>query len=166
MVYDADFGYSIEGDPTAWDGWRLHTLAGEVNDGNAHHAFAGVAGHAGLFSTASDLQVLLQLLLDEGEAGARTLLSAETVTRFLTNTGDGQALGWQSPAFAPDGSFMHTGFTGTFVLGEPISGMALVLLTNRQNGGVDAGGSYPDVGPLQRAVTAALVGGNQPPSGP
>lgn len=159
MVHDPDFGYRIDGDPNAWDGWRRYTLRGEVNDGNAHHAFQGIAGHAGLFSSAADLQVLVQLLLDEGSYGGRRLLGTETVDTFLTSNSEGQALGWQSPDYAPEGSFTHTGFTGTYVLGVPDAGLAVILLTNRQNGGVDAGGAYPDVGPLQRAVAAALLGG-------
>lgn len=158
MVYDADFGYRIPGNPAAWDGWRLRTLVGEVNDGNAWHAFRGVAGHAGLFSTARELGVLLQLLLNRGEVGGRRSLSPETVATFLTATGDGQALGWQVPDYAPAGSFAHTGFTGTWVLGVPARGLAVVLLTNRQNAGVDERGTYPDLGPLQRGVAEALLG--------
>lgn len=158
MVHDTAFGYRYAGDPDAWDGWRRYTLLGEVNDGNAHHAFRGRAGHAGLFSTAGDLSVLLRLLLDGGEAGGRRYLAEETVRAFLTTTGDGQALGWQVPSWAPEASFAHTGFTGTFVLGVPSRGLAVVLLTNRQNVGLDASWSYPDVGPLQREVVAALTG--------
>jgi CubicO group peptidase (beta-lactamase class C family) len=158
MVHDPDFGYAIDGDPTRWSGWRRYTLSGEVNDGNAHHAFQGMAGHAGLFSTAGELGVLLRLLLEGGTAEGRRYIDESTVERFLTDTGDGQALGWQLPGFAPSGSFSHTGFTGTFVLGDRTSGLALVLLTNRQNGGVDGTTQYPDVGPLQRAVTAAFTG--------
>lgn len=158
MVYDPDFGYRIPGDPAAWDGWRGRTLVGEVNDGNAWHAFRGVAGHAGLFSTARELGVLLQLLLGRGEVGGRRYLSPETVETFLTPTGEGQALGWQVPDYAPAGSFAHTGFTGTWVLGVPARGLAVVLLTNRQNAGVDERGLYPDVGPLQRGVAEALLG--------
>lgn len=157
MVHDPDFGYRIEGDPERWSDWRRYTLVGEVNDGNAHHAFDGVAGHAGLFSTAADLDVLLRLLLGQGEMNGRRFLSAEIVRTFLTSTGDGQALGWQLPAYAPEGSFGHTGFTGTFVLGVPGEGLALVLLTNRQNVGVDEFTQYTDVGPLQRAITEALT---------
>jgi len=66
MVYDSTFGYRIAGDPNSWDVWRRYTLVGEVNDGNAFHAFGGVAGHAGLFSTARELGVLLQMLLEGG----------------------------------------------------------------------------------------------------
>lgn len=159
MVHDRDFGYRIEGDPDAWSDWRRYTLLGEVNDGNAHHAFGGIAGHAGLFAPAADLQRLLRLLLDGGVSRDGTrLVSGETVARFLASTGDGQALGWQLPGYAPDGSFGHTGFTGTFVLGVPARDLSIVLLTNRQNTGVDAETSYVDVGPLQRALVAALTG--------
>lgn len=162
MVHDPDFGYVIEGDPETWSDWRERTLVGEVNDGNAFHAFRGVAGHAGLFSTADELATLLQLLLQEGEVGGRRLLAPGTVRTFLTETVDGQALGWQLPSYAPAGSFGHTGFTGTFVLGVPTQGLAIVLLTNRQNVGVDAETQYPDVGPLQQAVTRFVTDTRSP----
>jgi CubicO group peptidase (beta-lactamase class C family) len=158
MVHDSTFGYRIEGNADAWNGWRRRTLVGEVNDGNAWHAFGGVAGHAGLFSTAADLQVLLGVLMNRGAPEGGRVLTAEVVTTFLTEQVDGQALGWQLPDYAPDGSFTHTGFTGTWVLGVPETGLAVVLLTNRQNGGVDGDDQYPDVGPLQRAVASALLG--------
>lgn len=158
MVHDSTFGYRYEGDPTAWEGWRRHTLMGEVNDGNAFHAFGGEAGHAGLFATAGELEVLLQLLLNRGEYGGRRYLRAEVVDTFLAPTGDGQALGWQTPDYALPTSFAHTGFTGTFVLGMSRQAIGVILLTNRQNKGVDRSGFYPDVGPLQRAVAAVLTG--------
>jgi CubicO group peptidase (beta-lactamase class C family) len=158
MVYDADFGYRIEGDPKAWDGWRSYTLVGEVNDGNAHHAFEGIAGHAGLFSTATELQHLLGVILGRGEIDGRRFLRTETVDGFLTAEGDGQALGWQIPDYAPASAFAHTGFTGTFVLGVVETGLGLVLLTNRQNVGVDGETQYPDVGPLQRTVARLVTG--------
>lgn len=158
MVHDRDFGYAIDGDPDAWAEWRHRTLWGEVNDGNAWHAYGGVAGHAGLFSTAAELGTLLRLLLDGGQHDGTRILSPDTLEEFLRSTGDAQALGWQLPDYAPEGSFGHTGFTGTFVLGVPHQGLSIVLLTNRQNLGVDADSQYPDVGPLQRQVTAALTG--------
>jgi len=158
MVHDTTFGYLIRGDPTSWDGWRRYTLVGEVNDGNAWHAWGGVAGHAGLFSTARELSKLLQLLVDRGESGGRRYLRPETVDAFLAPVVEGQALGWQVPGYAPPGSFTHTGFTGTWVLGVPSQRLAVVLLTNRQNLGVDERGLYRDVGALQRAVAQALVG--------
>jgi len=159
MVHDTTFGYRYYGDPDSWDDWRLRTLVGEVNDGNAHHAFGGVAGHAGLFSNAADLQVLLQMLVDGGEVDGRRVLQESTVTRFLTPVVEGQALGWQVPTGTPPGSFAHTGFTGTWVFGVPAEGLTVVLLTNRQNGGVGADGRYVDVGALQEGVMAALLSG-------
>ncbi len=157
MVHDPDFGYRIEGDPDAWSSWRERTLVGEVNDGNAFHAFGGVAGHAGLFSTAAEAARLLHVLLNRGSLDGTRYLDPSTVEAFLAPALPGQALGWQLPAYAPDGSFGHTGFTGTFVMGVPTEGLAVVLLTNRQNLGVDEETRYPDVGPLQRAVTRALL---------
>ncbi|MEZ4423607.1 MAG: serine hydrolase [Gemmatimonadota bacterium] len=159
MVHDTAFGYRIAGDPDAWSGWRRYTLVGEVNDGNAFHAWGGVAGHAGLFSSAADLDVLLQLLLDGGRSGQTRWIAESTVRAFLSPGPEGQALGWQVPEGLPPGSFAHTGFTGTWVLGVPAQRLSVVLLTNRQHGGVDADGRYPDVGPLQQAVTRALLEG-------
>lgn len=157
MVYDSTFGYRYRGDPTAWKGWRQQVLIGEVDDGNSYYANGGVAGHAGLFSTAADLRVLLDLLLDRGEYGGRRYIRAETVDAFLTRDKYENFLGWQSPAYLPPGSFSHTGFTGTYVAGVPRDRLAIVLLTNRQNMGTDARGYFPDVGPLQQAVAKALV---------
>ncbi len=162
MVHDPAFGYDIEGDPNAWNEWRRYTLAGEVNDGNAYYAFGGLAGHAGLFSTAGDLGVLLQLLLDRGSYRGRRYLVPEIIDAFLQPTGEGQALGWQVPDYAPAGSFSHTGFTGTFVLGVPERRLGFVLLINRQNVGVDERGYYPDVNPLRRAVAEALLESGEP----
>lgn len=157
MVHDTSFGYRYPGDPGSWNAWRRYTLVGEVNDGNAHHAHGGVAGHAGLFSTARDLARLLELHLRGGELDGRRLVSRATVSAFLTRTEYGQALGWQTPEWAPEGSFSHTGFTGTFVIGIPSTQLAVVLLTNRQHLGVDEDTRYPDLGALQRAVVEALL---------
>ena len=163
MVHDADFGYAIDLAPDAWDEWRAYTLVGEVNDGNAWHAFGGVAGHAGLFGSARDAAALVQLMLDGGSANGTELIRRTTVETFRAQQITGQALGWQLPDYAPRGSFGHTGFTGTFVLGVPDRDRVIVLLTNRQNPGVDEATQYTDVGPLQRAITSALT--TQPSGG-
>jgi len=161
MVHDSTFGYRYWGDPNAWTGWRHHTLVGEVNDGNAFHAFGGVAGHAGLFASAADLNRLLQLLLKEGGSveGRQRIFSSRTVRAFLSPALPGQALGWRIPPWAPPGSFFHTGFTGTFILGVPSRNLAVVLLTNRQNFGVDEETRYPDLTAFQRSVSEALLAG-------
>lgn len=159
MVYDSTFGYRYRGDPTAWNGWRHYVLDGEVDDGNAWYANRGIAGHAGLFATASDLRVLVDLLVNRGEYGGRRYITASTIDRFLTRDRYDNYLGWMLPPDLPAGSFAHNGFTGTYVLGVPKYGLSIVLLTNRQNMGTDARGYFPDVGPLDRAVAAAIVKG-------
>jgi CubicO group peptidase (beta-lactamase class C family) len=157
MVYDSTFGYRYLGDPTAWNGWRQYVLNGEVDDGNSFYANGGVAGHAGLFSTAADLRVLLDLLNDHGSYGGHQYIRPQVVDMFLTRDKYQNYLGWQAPATLSEGSFSHTGFTGTYVLGVPKYGLSIVLLTNRQNMGTDARGYFPDVGPLQQAVANAVV---------
>ena len=159
MVYDSTFGYRYLGDPTAWDGWRRYTLVGEVSDGNAWYANGGVAGHAGLFSNAADLHVLLELLLNRGEYHGRHYLRSQVVDEFLTRDRYGNGLGWMMSPDLPDGSFFHTGFTGTYVLGVPKYHLAVVLLTNRENMGTNAAGYYPDVNPLRDVVARALIDG-------
>lgn len=163
MVADDDFGYVCDEDPDAFQGWRSYTLAGEVNDGNAYYAHGGVAGHAGLFSTAADLHVLLEVLLNEGRHRGHSFLRPETVRTFLTPDAFGNGLGWGMAADVvgivdpPAGTFGHKGFTGTWAFAVPACNLAVVLLTNRQNVGVNADGHYPNLGPLQRAIAARLV---------
>jgi CubicO group peptidase (beta-lactamase class C family) len=159
MVYDSTFGYRYRGDPSAWNGWRQYVLSGEVDDGNSFYANNGLAGHAGLFSTASDLRVLLDLLNNRGAYHGRQYLRQEVINEFLTRDKYQNYLGWQAPRDLPAGSFSHTGFTGTYVLGVPKYKLSIVLLTNRQNMGPDARGYFPDVGPLQQAVSKAIVNG-------
>lgn len=159
MVYDSTFGYRYLGDPTAWDGWRHYVLNGEVDDGNSFYAFGGIAGHAGLFSTVGQLRVLLDMLGAGGIAKGRRMLSADVIGRFLTRDRYDNYLGWMLPSGLPEGSFSHTGFTGTYVLGVPKYGLSVILLTNRQNIGTDARGYFPNVAPLQDAIAKALVAG-------
>ena len=160
MVYDSTFGYRYRGDPTSWNGWRQYSLSGEVDDGNAFYANGGIAGHAGLFSTAAELRVLLDVLLGEGSYAGRRYLKRETVREFLTLDRYDNYLGWQRPRNLPAGSFSHTGFTGTYVLGVPSEGLSIVLLTNKQNLGTNAQGFFPNIAPLQEAIASALVRGS------
>lgn len=156
MVYDDSFGYDVDVDPKSWDGWRTYLLRGEVNDGNAFYAHGGVAGHAGLFSTIDDLQRLVDLLLDGGSTGDSTILSAEVIRTFTTSDEYGNGLGWAMDPDAihtrgaPDGTFGHTGFTGTNVVLMPALGASIILLTNRQH--VDDSGAYYNVNPVRREV--------------
>jgi len=158
MVHDTAFGYDYDGDPDAWNGWREHTLVGEVNDGNAWYAHGGVAGHAGLFSTGRELATLLNVLLAGGVHDGRRMLSTDVIETFLRPSDFGHALGWQVPDDAPPGSFAHSGFTGTYVMGVRREGLGIVLLVNRQNLGVDERGYYPDMGVRQQVIEALLPG--------
>ncbi|MDQ3803794.1 MAG: DUF1343 domain-containing protein, partial [Acidobacteriota bacterium] len=140
-------------------------LRGEVHDPTAHR-MGGVAGHAGLFSTADDLAVFCQMLLGGGEYnGARILspLGVEEMTRprQVTEDGGARGLGWDiNTSFStnrgdlfPVGSFGHTGFTGTSVWIDPATETFVVFLSNR----VHPEGRG-DVTPL-RARVANIVAG-------
>jgi CubicO group peptidase (beta-lactamase class C family) len=114
---------------------------GEVHDPNAW-ALGGVAGHAGLFSTARDLAVFAQMLLNGGEYGGVRLVRSETIARWTApqTRGSTRALGWDTPArdgsagrFFSSRSFGHTGFTGTSIWIDPERGLFVILLTNRVN---------------------------------
>jgi uncharacterized protein YbbC (DUF1343 family)/CubicO group peptidase (beta-lactamase class C family) len=131
--------------PTEWANGKM--LLGEVHDQRAR-MLGGVAGHAGMFSTASDLGRLCRMLVAGGKLNATRVLKPATVHTMLTRTTDGsgsRTVGWDvSSVFArsmlpffPAESAIHTGFTGTAALIEPHTGTYLVLLTNRvhPNGG-------------------------------
>lgn len=159
MVYDASLGFQIkEIDPASWNGWRKYTLVGEVNDGNAWYANGGVSGAAGLFSTAGDLQLLVDMLKNKGMAAGRRFLSAKTIETFLTPDKFNNGLGWvmdpSNPLLknAPIGSFGHTGFTGTSISVVPEYGLSVILLINRQNVGLLPSGAYYNVNPLRERV--------------
>lgn len=118
-------------------------LRGIVHDPTAQR-MSGVAGHAGLFSTADDLAIYCQMILNGGEyAGARILspLTVATMTRprAVTETGAARGLGWDMMSgfsanrgdLFPPGSFGHTGFTGTSLWIDPASESFVVFLSNR-----------------------------------
>lgn len=106
--------YPVPFGTEAFDGWRDHGLRGEVDDGNAAHALAGVAGHAGLFGTVDDL-LLLGAALQAGE-----LVKHDVLTRFATPAAvePGQAVGFRRTQIPTDRGPLtllhHGGFTGTF----------------------------------------------------
>jgi len=161
MVADDNFGYLCDEDPAAFTGWRKYTLQGEVNDGNSWYGHGGVAGHAGLFSSARELNVLLQVLLAGGMYGGRRIVSPETVGTFLTpDAFTGNGVGWaisKSDAAPAVQTFSHGGFTGTYVAGVPELGLAIVFLSNRQNVGQDTAGYYPNVGRIYSPVVQRIV---------
>jgi uncharacterized protein YbbC (DUF1343 family)/CubicO group peptidase (beta-lactamase class C family) len=140
-----------------------HMLLGEVHDPRAR-ALNGVAGHAGMFSTAGDLARLCRMLVNEGELDGRRVLRASTVKLMWTRTGDGngsRALGWDVASvysstmapFFPIGAVGHTGFTGTAVWIDPPSRSYMILLTNRVH---PSGGGAARILELRRRVAAAV----------
>jgi CubicO group peptidase (beta-lactamase class C family) len=106
-------------------------LRGEVHDENAW-ALGGVAGHAGLFSTAYDLAVLCRTLLAGGSYGTARILGPDFVDLMLAAPGLGFAV--DQPSFmgelAGHGAAGHTGFTGTSLVIDPATDTFLVLLAN------------------------------------
>ncbi|MEM2850085.1 MAG: serine hydrolase, partial [Candidatus Bathyarchaeia archaeon] len=116
--------------------WRGRVLVGEVHDENAY-ALGGVAGHAGLFSTAYDLAIFSQMMLNNGWYGSVRVLRKETVENAVkTWAVDGSkrfGLGWAKPIEwpFPQDSYGHTGFTGTSIWINPRLELFTVLLTNR-----------------------------------
>jgi uncharacterized protein YbbC (DUF1343 family) len=118
--------------------YRRRMIHGIVHDENAC-ALGGVAGHAGLFSSARDLAVFAQMMLNGGEYNGARILRATTVARWTARQGrSSRALGWDTPSpgstagryFSPR-SFGHTGFTGTSIWMDPEKGVFVALLTNR-----------------------------------
>lgn len=157
MVHDSTFGYLYKGDPKAWDGWRQYVLVGETNDGNSWYAHGGIAGHAGLFSTAADLRVLVDLLINRGTYNGRQFIRPEVIDRFLTRDKYANYLGWMAPSDLPQGSFSHNGFTGTYVLGVPSAKVGIVLLTNKQNVGTNTRGFFSNIAPLDLGVARVAL---------
>jgi uncharacterized protein YbbC (DUF1343 family)/CubicO group peptidase (beta-lactamase class C family) len=136
-------------------------LRGVVHDGNGR-LLRGIAGHAGLFSTASDLSRFCRMLLAGGQLGGRRYLKEATVKAMFAPHVIGEStrgLGWDisSPysrtlgAYFASGSVGHTGFTGTAIWMDPATGVYMILLTNR----VHPYGKG-DVAELRRRVSAAV----------
>jgi uncharacterized protein YbbC (DUF1343 family)/CubicO group peptidase (beta-lactamase class C family) len=150
---------------TGWPCPDTTIMRGIVHDPTARR-MGGVAGHAGLFSTADDLSKFCQMLLNGGASTvpAARVLSPLTVSRMTSPaTPAGEAnvrgLGWDIDSsysanrgeLLPLGSFGHTGFTGTSLWLDPTTGTYIVFLSNRVH--PDGKG---DVTPL-RAKVASIV---------
>src|SRR5207248_1189754 len=139
-------------------------LRGEVHDPTSFR-MGGVAGHAGLFSTADDLAIFSQMQLNGGISnGARVLsplaIAMMTQPHAVAESGAGRGLGWDiASSFStnkgdlfPLGSFGHTGFTGTSIWIDPASDSFVIFLSNRVH--PDGKG---DVGPLRGRVASIVA---------
>ncbi len=145
-------GFSIQAiAPTENDNhFRFTQIQGYVHDENAA-LMGGVAGHAGLFSNATDLANLFQLLLNKGIYGKQSLLSKEVIdkfnTRYYVANQNRRALGFDKPLISGKNthvstevssySFGHSGFTGTFVWVDPKYDIVYIFLSNRVYPNVD-----------------------------
>ncbi len=116
-------------------------VRGEVHDENAW-SLGGVAGHAGVFSTAADMATLAQTILNGGTYRGQRILRPETVQSMLTNynhkfPGNAHGLGfeldqpWYMGALSSSLTAGHTGFTGTSLVIDPLSRSFAILLSNR-----------------------------------
>jgi beta-N-acetylhexosaminidase len=127
--------------------WRRQLLRGDVHDPGAA-MFGGVSGHAGLFSDAYDLAVIMQMLMNGGNIGGRQYLKKETIDYFTAYHSDisRRGLGFDKPekdndtrkepypcADASPLTFGHTGFTGTCVWADPAKQIVFIFLSNRVN---------------------------------
>ena len=127
--------------------FRRQLIHGYVHDPGAA-MFGGVAGHAGLFSNAYDIAVVMQMLLNKGVMNGRRYISDTTIEKFTTyNSGiSRRGLGFDKPEkdnatrkepyptlSASPLTFGHTGFTGTCAWADPKEKLIFILLTNRVN---------------------------------
>jgi CubicO group peptidase (beta-lactamase class C family) len=142
--------------PTETEEFRGGQVWGVVHDETAW-VLGGVSGNAGLFSSARDLAVFVQMLLNGGSYSGVQLLKPSTVARWTSRqrADASRALGWDTPSsnssagrFFSLRSFGHTGFTGTSIWADPEKELFVVLLTNR----VNPTRENQKIGPLRRAV--------------
>ena len=118
-------------------------VEGQLLRGTVHDPLAqlmgGVSGNAGLFSTAYDVSIYCQMLLNSGTWKRVKILSPEAVNRLTTIQSQGRAYGFDvnssyssvKGSFAPENAFCHTGYTGTSIVCDPASKVYVIILTNR-----------------------------------
>jgi beta-N-acetylhexosaminidase len=125
--------------------FRGQVIWGDVNDPGAA-MLGGISGHAGLFSNALDLAVIMQMLIQNGQYGGRQYIQPKTVREFtrvqFPQNGNRRGLGFDKPLLnpSPEGpcyegaspsSFGHTGFTGILVWADPTNDLVYIFLSNR-----------------------------------
>jgi beta-glucosidase-like glycosyl hydrolase/CubicO group peptidase (beta-lactamase class C family) len=130
--------------PTEFDkNFRKQQIRGYVHDQGAA-LLGGVAGHAGLFGNATDVAIIMQMLLNKGEYGGIHFLNADVINQFTSPqyTTNRRGLCFDKPEFDDKKdspvttecslkSFGHSGFTGTFAWADPENGLVFVFLSNR-----------------------------------
>ena len=136
--------------PTEIDNYfRMQMVHGDVHD-QAAAMLGGISGHAGLFSNAGNLAILMQLFLQKGTYGGKSYFPEQTVNEFTRTQyliyKNRRGLGFDKPVpdkneegptckSASQKSFGHTGFTGTYAWADPDKNLVYIFLSNR---------TYPD----------------------
>lgn len=147
MYLPTQKGFYADVAPTEVDAYFRNTIVcGTVHDQNAT-LMGGIAGHAGLFSNANDLAILLQMNMQLGQYAQRQYFNAWTIPIFTApqSMENRRGMGWDKPIagtsdgptskFASASTFGHTGFTGASVWADPSEELVFVFLCNR---------TYPD----------------------
>lgn len=131
---------------------RQGVIIGEVHDEKAFYSFQGVAGHAGLFSTAHDLAILMAVALQGGGYGWQQFFDQATLQQFISpspydhkfglgwRTAVQGDLAWHFGVYASDEAYGHTGWTGTATVIDPAQQLMVVLLTNKKHSPIVADG--------------------------
>ena len=136
--------------PTEFDAkFRKQLLHGDVHDPGAA-MLGGVAGHAGIFSDANDVAVMMQMFLNKGTYGGARYIDSLTLSECTScqYKDNRRAIGFDKPETNPvkespvclcvsDQSFGHTGFTGTMAWADPKNGTVYIFLSNRVNPDAD-----------------------------
>lgn len=124
---------------------RTDTIQGQVHDEKAFYAMGGVSGHAGLFSTSTELAKLANIMLNNGRYKDYIFWDKETQDEFIRpkESDPSYGLGWRRMAdgrygwafsnLASSKAIGHTGWTGTLTVIDPVENLVLVLLTNKKN---------------------------------
>lgn len=143
MYLPLDKGYGKDIAPSEVDDYfRNAIVCGSVHDQNAT-LMGGIAGHAGLFSTANDLAILMQMNMQMGEYAGKRYFQNWTIPIFTSaqNMENRRGLGWDKPITGTDegptsqyssaSTFGHTGFTGAAVWADPAEELVFIFLCNR-----------------------------------
>lgn len=142
--------------------YRNKTVQAEVHDERAYY-MDGIAGHAGLFSTARDIAVYTQMLLNKGYYDGHQLISSDIVDNFTSRqSGSQRGLGFDmkngikstAGRLTSYATFGHTGFTGTSFWVDPENDVSIIILTNRTYPNREYGSNIRNV---RSAVADAVI---------
>lgn len=137
---------NTRGGRVLFNNYLSEVITGVVHDEKAFYTFKGIAGHAGLFGSATDIASLANLMLEGGQRDNIEYFSQETIDEFsvgsaLNDTyaygwrrqGANNAYGWAFSNYADENTLGHTGWTGTITQIDPVNNIVIALFTNARN---------------------------------